>query len=244
MPLYYPRIKIQKKFVKNQYRTWLSLVSNADGEVYLSVSHFVMNTTHQPTEQTNEMPSPEIKSGRGFVREVIEFSLIALLIVVPIRFFVAQPFIVSGASMEPTFDGGEYLIVDQISHYFEEPYRGEVIIFKYPIDQSKFFIKRIIGLPGETISIRGSAITITTADQSETFTLSEPYLETSRVGADFITVVLDEDEYFVLGDNRRASSDSRIWGALPKDLIVGRAFLRLLPPSRIDYLPGEHENLR
>ncbi len=78
----------------------------------------------------------------------------------PIRLFVAQPFIVSGASMDPTFETGEYLIVDQLSYHFDDPVRGQVVIFKYPKDESKYFIKRVIGLPGETVQIEGTDVTI------------------------------------------------------------------------------------
>src|SRR3989344_4971247 len=98
---------------------------------------------------------------REFIKETLRLFLSVLLIVLPIRFFIAQPFIVSGASMVPTFHDGEYLIVDQISYRFEEPERGEVIIFKYPNDTSKYYIKRIIGLPGENIKVIGSEVTIT-----------------------------------------------------------------------------------
>lgn len=141
--------------------------------------------------------------------DFIKFTIIALLIIFPIRLWIAQPFIVSGASMEPTFNNGDYLIIDELSYHFRKPEKGEVIVFRYPLDPSKFFIKRVIGLPGETIKINSSKIT------------------------------LGPNEYFVEGDNRPASSDSRIWGAVPENLVVGRAFVRLWPINKLSILPGE-----
>lgn len=173
----------------------------------------------------------------NFFAEIFKFSLIALLIVVPFRVFIAQPFIVSGASMSPTFESGEYLIVDQLSYRLEDPKRGDVVIFRFPQDPSKFFIKRIIGLPEETVEIRGASIVVKNGSGVE-MALEEPYVETGNKRDDFITVILSEGEYFVLGDNRKASSDSRAWGPVEDSLIVGRAFLRLFPIQTFEYLPG------
>ena len=176
----------------------------------------------------------------GFWSEIIRFSIIALIIVAPIRIFIAQPFIVSGASMEPTFESGQYLIVDQLTYRFEEPNRGDVIIFQYPRDPSKFFIKRVIALPGETIQIDGNIVTIQNGDDKEPFVLNEFYVDFMRPNTQ-LTQTLGEGEYFVMGDNRDASSDSRAWGILENDLIVGRAFVRLLPVTEVELLPGNVE---
>jgi signal peptidase I len=172
----------------------------------------------------------------NFFTELLKFALIAIVIVIPVRLFVAKPFIVSGASMEPTFDNGQYLIVDELSYRLQAPQRGEVVIFRYPRDPSQYFIKRIIGLPGETVSIQHSDITVTTIDGKK-LPLTESYLVHRGNGAD-MTVTLEKDQYFVMGDNRPESSDSRVWGILPKDNIVGRAFLRLLPVSSASIFPG------
>lgn len=169
--------------------------------------------------------------------EILRFALIALIIVLPIRWYVAQPFIVSGASMEDTFHNNEYLIVDQVTYRFETPNRGDVIIFKYPRDHSKYFIKRIIGLPGETVIIDGNSVTIKNDENPEGVTLDESYAALGSVRFDQ-TVTLGDDEYFVMGDNRDHSSDSRAWGVLKREEIVGRAILRLLPPQRADLMPG------
>ena len=169
--------------------------------------------------------------------EIIRFSIIALLIVIPIRMFIAQPFIVSGASMDDTFHSGEYLIVDQVSYHFDKPERGDVVVFRFPQDPSKFFIKRVIGVPGDTISISGDTVTITNEKYPEGLELNEPYVKSMSSGGD-LTETLGEREYFVMGDNRDESSDSRAWGLVQEDQIIGRAFLRLFPPTELGVLPG------
>lgn len=172
------------------------------------------------------------------IDDLVKFALIALLIVLPVRLFIAQPFIVRGASMEPTFHNNEYLIVDQLSYQFEDPKRGDVIIMRYPRDHSIFFIKRVIGLPGETVEFVGKDIVINRGSATPSLTLEEPYIAEDRKQSEYGVYTLKGGEYFVLGDNRRESSDSRSWGVLARDEVVGRAFLRLLPLSRVDVLPG------
>ncbi len=168
--------------------------------------------------------------------ELIKFAILAIIIVVPIRAYVAQPFFVSGSSMVPTFENGQYLIVDEISYRFREPKRDEVIVFKYPKDTTKFFIKRIIGLPNETLTINGNKVTIKNTEFPNGFTLDEPFVKNES--SNELTITLKNDEYFVMGDNRIASSDSRVWGTLPKNLIIGRTLVRLLPVSTASILPG------
>jgi signal peptidase I len=191
---------------------------------------------HDDTEKVNEASSAVETQGRSLVRELAEFTAIAFLIILPFRMFVAQPFVVNGASMDPTFHDGEYLVVDQISKRFEDPARGSVIILRYPLDTSKYFIKRVIGLPGETLQVENGAVTIVNKDHPEGFLLDEPYVAFPR--EDTFERTLGSTEYFVMGDNRFGSSDSRSWGPLPAEDIVGRPILRLLPPGRLDYLPG------
>ena len=169
--------------------------------------------------------------------EIARFAILAILIVIPIRMFIAQPFIVSGASMDDTFHSGEYLIVDQVSYYFESPQRGDVVIFRYPKDPSKFFIKRVIGVPGDTVNIENGVVTITNEAHPEGFVLDEPYI-TQMPPEPARTETLGEREYFVMGDNRGQSSDSRSWGVLQEERIIGRALLRLFPPTEFGFLPG------
>jgi len=171
----------------------------------------------------------------SYFGEIVRFALLIAIILLPIRLFVAKPFIVSGASMSPTFESGEYLVVDELSYRFRSPARGEVIIFKFPDDPKKYFIKRIIGLPGDTVTIRGENVYIKEADGVEKI-LSEPYVLHKSTGSG--TRTLSDGEYFMMGDNRSASHDSRSWGALPEENIVGVAFVRLFPLPRIDLHPG------
>ena len=171
--------------------------------------------------------------------ELVRFAFMALLVVIPIRLFLAEPFIVSGSSMVPTFSNGDYLVVDKISYELGSPKRDDVVIFRYPGDTTKFFIKRIIGLPGETVDIKGSEVTITNTAHPEGFKLDQPFVKnTANNDTHFL---LKNDEYFVLGDNRSASSDSRYWGAVNKNLLVGKAFLRLFPIGNIDIIPGHYK---
>jgi len=210
----------------------------------LSMDPVTIEPRHQQRDQHSDAVSPTVEAQTetppkqdSFFTEIVKFSILALLIVVPFRMFVAQPFIVSGASMAPTFETGEYLIVDRATYHLEQPERGDVVVFRYPNDPSKFFIKRIIGLPGETVELANGITTIEA--NTERSVLDEPYLERDRTD-DHLTITLSKDEYFVMGDNRGASSDSRVWGPVPRENIVGRAFIRLLPPTHFGVLPGAH----
>lgn len=163
-------------------------------------------------------------------------AFLIVVVVIPIRTFVISPFIVDGDSMHPTFEHLDYLVVDELVYAFKAPARGDVIVFRYPGNPSTFYIKRIIGVPGETVSINRGAITITT-EEGEKLTLVEPYIvnEDATYTRDF---TLLPGEYFVMGDNRPNSSDSRVWGPLPRKDIVGRVDLRLLPFSKSGFSPG------
>lgn len=174
----------------------------------------------------------------SFFGDLLRFSILSVAIVIPIRLFIASPFIVNGASMDPTFHTGEYLIIDQVSYRFSEPERGDVVVFHYPKDPSKFFIKRVIGLPGEIVAFEGEAIRIKKNEEDPGFILNQSFLENSSVDA-IEVFTLRDDEYIVLGDNRRASSDSRAWGTVNEKLIVGRALLRLFPLKTAEFLPGD-----
>ncbi|OGD66921.1 signal peptidase I [Candidatus Campbellbacteria bacterium RIFOXYC2_FULL_35_25] len=175
----------------------------------------------------------------NFFVEVLKFSIITIIIVLPFRMYIAKPFIVSGASMSPNFETGNYLIIDEISYKLGEPQRGEVIVFKYPNDPSRFFIKRIIGLPNETIKIKDNEVIIKNESYPEGMKLDEVYLK--KPTEQNIERTLGNKEYFVMGDNRTNSSDSRFWGPLNKEFIVGRAFVRLLPINKIDLFPADFD---
>jgi signal peptidase I len=173
---------------------------------------------------------------KGLLKDLFTLAVLIIVVVIPIRLFVISPFVVDGESMHSTFENLDYLIVDEAIYDFKAPARGEVIVFRYPRNPSIFYIKRIIGLPGETVSIDHGIVTVTTADD-KSLTLTEPYI-VNEDATYTRKVTLNTGEYFVMGDNRPNSSDSRVWGVLPQKNIVGRVDLRLLPLSKSGFFPG------
>lgn len=165
------------------------------------------------------------------VLEIFEIALVAVGAVFLIRSFLVQPFLVSGSSMVPSFKNGDYLLVDEITYHFRPPERGEVVVFKYPNDQSTYFIKRIIGLPGERVQIQNGRVTIFNQDHPQGFSLNESYIPASVSTSGNENFDLAPGQYLVLGDNRSFSFDSRSWGTLPARDIVGVVRLRLWPLS-------------
>ena len=191
-------------------------------------------------EDTEHTEDTAPRRGRflGEVWEIAKVLLISAAVVLPIRYFIAQPFIVRGASMEPSFEDREYLIIDEISYYLRLPRRGEPVVFRYPKDRSQFFIKRIIGLPGDRVEIRNGKIKIFNAAYPEGFTLDEEYLNPpDRPTRPDYSVTLGKEQYVVLGDNRDFSSDSRVWGPLDRAFLVGRAVFRAWPADRFGAIP-------
>ena len=175
-----------------------------------------------------------IASAVAYVLELGQVVIISLAIVLPIRYFLIQPFYVKGASMEPNFHDNEYLIIDELSYRFREPKRGEIVVFRYPLDPKQFFIKRVIGLPGDLVRIANGQIVIFNNEHPEGFALEESYLGQVPTSGDK-SVKLEKNEYYVLGDNRPASLDSRIFGTVPGELITGRVILRGWPVTRLTY---------
>jgi signal peptidase I len=160
--------------------------------------------------------------------EVIQTVAIAVVAVFLVRTFVAQPFLVSGASMEPTFENGDYLLVDELAYRFRAPERGEVVVFRYPGDERTFYIKRIIGLPGERVVMKNGEVEV--FRNGEEKVLHEPYVAPASRAGDMVDITLKDGQYFMMGDNRNNSADSRYWGPLPRDLIKGRALCIYWPP--------------
>ena len=201
-----------------------------------------VNPQVPPTPASNPIPNP-MNSPPGAFKKVAVFAwdflkiiIIAAIIVLPIRYFLFQPFIVKGSSMVPNFHEGDYLIVDEISYRISDPKRGDVVVLKYPLDASQRFIKRVIGLPGETIEIKNGTVTITKNGQN--ILLDENYLPDSLTTDGTVHIDLADEQYFVLGDNRPFSYDSRRWGALDKEDIIGKAVLRLFPVTSISLVPS------
>lgn len=166
----------------------------------------------------------------AFVWEVCKIVLISLAIIIPIRYYLVQPFFVNGHSMDPNFHDKDYILVDKLGYRLNPPKRGDVIVLKYPEDPSEYFIKRIIGLPGETITVKNNTVTIFNKQNPDGFVLDEhTYLPSGITTPGDLTYRLDDKDYFVMGDNRPNSSDSRRWGALHESFIAGRAWIRLWP---------------
>ncbi len=185
----------------------------------MDISHF--------SEEDNGPVTNWAKKFGLLVFEIVKVVLISLAIILPVRLFLVQPFYVEGASMEPNFHANEYLIIDEISYRFHNPQRGEVIIFKNPRNHREYFIKRIIGLPGESIEVRDGRVFI---DNKE---LSESYIKHFSMDT-YSAIKLADDQYFVMGDNRTNSLDSRQIGAIGQDDIIGKVWVRGWPLDKLD----------
>lgn len=170
-----------------------------------------------------------LRALKPLLLETLEVVLIAMVIILPIRYFLVQPFFVRGQSMEPTFHDGDYLVIDEISYRFREPQRGEVVVFRFPGNPLDHYIKRLIGLPSETVQIQAGQVRISNAANPAGFILREDYLKPNMLTDGDLHVRLGPDEYFVLGDNRVASYDSRRWGVLEAGKISGRVWIRPWP---------------
>ncbi len=172
-----------------------------------------------------------------FLLELIKVAVLAGITIVLVRHFLFKPFYVKGASMEPNFFDKEYLIIDELTYRFREPHRGEVVVFKYPENPKEFFLKRIIGLPGERVKVSEGKVTIYNEAHPEGVILDESYLPPDLLtSGDRTFVPLSSDQYFVMGDNRPNSYDSRRFGAVEKSLVVGRVFFRGWPLNRAEII--------
>jgi signal peptidase I len=179
-----------------------------------------------------------------FVWEIVKVVSISLAIILPVRYYLIQPFYVKGASMEPNFHDHEYLIVDEISYRFKEPIRGQVVVFRYPKNPQEYYIKRIVALPEEEVQIKDGKVWIYNSQEPNGFVLQEEYLSDNlnTYSNSEIKIRLDRDEYFVLGDNRSASKDSRSFGPVHDSFITGKVLFRGWPLDKItvfdqDYWP-------
>jgi signal peptidase I len=186
-----------------------------------------------------------LKNFFSFFFDLIKIVTISLVIIIPVRYFLIQPFYVKGASMEPNFYDHEYLIIDEITYRFQEPKRGDIIVFRYPRNPQEYFIKRIIGLPGEKIRIKDEGIYIYNEAHPEGAVLDEPYLAegVKTYGLNDDQIKLSPDEYYVLGDNRSSSKDSRSFGPVNRSFVTGRVILRGWPFSRFNVFEAPNYNL-
>lgn len=185
----------------------------------------------------------------SFIWEVVKVFFWALVIIVPIRVFLFQPFFVQGASMEANFKDGDYLIVNELGYkktdvafnnihfftvdVFKDLKRGDVVVFRYPKNPQQFFVKRIVGLPGEKVEVDDGKVKIYNQENLEGFILDESeYLPADIFTKGAVAEELKDDEYFVLGDNRSYSHDSRAWGPVKKEEVIGKVLLRAWPVSK------------
>lgn len=182
--------------------------------------------------------------GRGvvsFVWEVVKIIVISLAIIIPVRYFLIKPFYVKGASMEPNFYDHQYLIIDEMTYRIHQPERGDIVVFRYPNDPRQYFIKRVIGLPGETIKIVNGQIIVINTEHPSGEVLEESYLSPTLTTNGIIDVTLAQDEYYLLGDNRAASLDSRFFGPVNRSYIVGRTLWRGWPIEKVGFVLGSHQ---
>jgi signal peptidase I len=164
--------------------------------------------------------------------QFLEIVLLVILIVLPVRLFLFEPFFVLGDSMLPNYENYDYLIIEKISYRLTEPKRGDVIIFRPPVSARAYYIKRLVGLPSETLKIEDGRIYVYNSSTPSGFVLNEPYL-TSKFTPGNYEFKLKQGEYLVLGDNREESYDSRKWGSIHKRQITGRVLVRVIPLREI-----------
>ncbi|MEK7615898.1 MAG: signal peptidase I [Patescibacteria group bacterium] len=194
-----------------------------------------MYTTEDPQQDLIQEPGP-LYQGLAFLWEIVKVVIISLAIIIPVRYFLVQPFFVNGASMEYTFEDGDYILIDEITYRFHDPKRGDIIVFRYPNDKTQFFIKRVIALPGESIKVQDNTVTIYNQEYPKGFLLKELYLsDDQETRGNIPRLKLDPNEYFVMGDNRLHSSDSRYWGPVNRSLVTGRVFARAWPLSQATF---------
>lgn len=206
------------------------------------------DTTHHPSEDPGKSEEEYLGIG-GLLLEMVRVFILAVVIIIPVRVFLFQPFFVQGSSMEPNFQDGEYLVISEFGYKqttvgwldtswfqvrpFQEINRQDVAVFRFPKNTEEFFIKRVIGLPGEAVEIRKGKVIIYNTEHPEGFVLDESaYIGPGILTQDMPRVEVAQDQYFMMGDNRMFSYDSRAFGPVGKDKIIGRVLLRAWPTGR------------
>lgn len=203
------------------------------------------NTNIPQGNKSVDYNSYQVKKVAAAIFELVKIIVIALAIVIPIRYFLIQPFYVKGASMEPTFHDHEYLIVNEITYRFDDPIRGDVVVFKYPRNPEQYFIKRIIALPNESVKVENGAVYIQKVDSEDWLLLDESaYLDETVKSYPNVEMTMAEDEYFVLGDNRSSSLDSRMFGAIGEEYLIGKTWLRAWPLDKMSSFDSIDYNLK
>lgn len=191
-----------------------------------------MSILSQNNSNDGEVSPSSSKAALKFFLELVQVVAISLAIIIPVRYFLVQPFYVKGASMEPNFFDHEYLIIDELSYRFREPNRGDIVVFHYPNDPKNYFIKRVIALPGETVEISDGQVKVYNDGYPNGIVLDERAYLDDIYTAQTRRETLKANEYFVLGDNRASSLDSRYFGPISQDVVVGRVWVRGWPFDR------------
>lgn len=215
----------------------------------MSFGEMKKSSTAFVTRHSVESDAVQTYSAGQFLWEMVKVLLLVFLVIIPIHTFLFQPFFVQGPSMEPNFKDGEYLVVGEFGYKqtsvgfggydlftvrpFRELGRGDVVVFHPPQSDEQYYIKRVVGLPGETVEVRDGHVTIFNRDYPQGRMLDElSYLSSSVFTKGGEKIVLDDDEYFVLGDNRELSQDSRYFGPVKKDHVTGKVLVRAWPVAR------------
>ena len=185
----------------------------------------------KPEKKSDFLPPFERGVG-SFALELVKIIVVAFAIIIPIRYFVLQPFYVKGASMEPNFHDNEYLIIDELSYRFHQPHRGDVVVLRNPSQLNEFFIKRVIGLPGERVVIANGQVSIFDQNGHGGLIDESAYLKSSVKTFGSVDLTLEKDQVYVMGDNRPASLDSRSFGPIPISDLVGRTAVRAWPVTK------------
>lgn len=187
-----------------------------------------MQQDEQKEVLVDQKEAPRETKKRSLFSEALESVVIAVLLAVVIRLFILEPFYIPSGSMEPTLKENDRIIVSKLNYHFQEPRRGDIVVFKYPMDPKRSFVKRLIAVGGETVAIRNSRLYINGQP------VPEEYLPPGlRINSDYGPVEVPKGSYFMLGDNRNNSDDSRVWGFLPENLIIGKALIIYWPPGRL-----------
>jgi len=189
------------------------------------IEHQESGTPEEAEETQTEQPRENALS--SFIKELPLLIIIAFAVAWIIKSFIVQPFFIPSGSMEPTFIRGDHVLVNKFIYRFTGPKRGDIIVFKYPLDPSKDYIKRIAAFEGETIEIKNNVVHINGKEHRETYSTSPAPI------SDYGPYKVEKGKIFVLGDNRNNSADSRSWGTLPVNNIIGKSFVVYWPPNRI-----------
>ena len=203
----------------------------------------------QPKEPPTKKTEPEHSTTTHiigtiglFFLELVKIAVLAGITIGVVRHFLFKPFYVKGQSMEPNFFSGDYLIIDELTYRFREPERGEVFVIKAPLPTTKdFYLKRVVAMPGERVRIEDNKVIIYNDSYPKGMVLKEPYLTEDTPGS--VNYTLGPDQYFVLGDNRDASFDSRRFGPIDRKDIIGKTWLRGWPFTRVGLFDTPDYNL-